>query len=308
MPNDLPPTFDWTSGSGALASGIHLHWEEAGPPGAEVALLVMGLGGQLIHWPDALCTELLRRGFRVIRFDNRDAGLSGEVDRGIRINLARDWLLSRFGRQSPANYSLLDMSDDAIGLLDLLGIARAHWVGVSMGGMISQITAARHPQRVASLTSIMSTTNDPKLPPARFDVLWRMGRLGPQPTRREAVIRRAVSMARRIGSPGYPIPTQTLADTAGRAYDRAFRPDGVARHTHAVVSTGSFEELLSGILMPTQIIHGLDDPLLRAACGMRSAELIPGARLELIPGMGHDMPAALMPRWAELIAENAGRA
>jgi pimeloyl-ACP methyl ester carboxylesterase len=297
----------WSAGS-ACVNGLQLHWEETGPAGGEPLLLVMGLGGQLIHWPDSLAHELVARGFRVIRFDNRDSGLSASADRGVRATLARDWLRSRFGLQPASNYTLHDMAADSIGLLDTLGIERAHFVGASMGGMIAQIAAATHPRRVRSLTSIMSSTNHPKLPAARFDVLLRMAGLGGRPKTREQVIRRSVQMLRRVGSPAFPTPIDYRMRLAGRAYDRAFRPDGHARQTHAILATGSFEHLLPQITAPTQVIHGLADPLLRPACGQRSARLIRGARLELIPGMGHDLAPSLMPRWAELVSANAARA
>jgi len=297
----------WTAGS-ACVNGLQLSWEEAGPARGDPLLLVMGLGGQLIHWPETLCTQLVAQGFRVIRYDNRDAGLSADGDRGLGVHIPRDWLRSRLGLPAHSNYNLHDMAGDAIGLLDVLGIERAHVVGASMGGMIAQIVAARHPQRVRSLTSIMSSTNHPKLPPARFDVLWRMAGLGPRPKTREQVIRRSTAMLRRVGSPGFPTPMEYRRQLAGRAYDRAFRPAGIARQTHAIVATGSFEPLLAQVRAPTQVIHGLADPLLRPACGQRSASLIRGARLELIPGMGHDFALPLMPRWGELIAANAARA
>lgn len=295
----------WTAGS-ACVNGLQLSWEETGPERGEPLLLVMGLGGQLIHWPDALCAELAGRGFRVIRYDNRDAGLSG--DSGLRPRVAVEFLRSRFGMPAQANYTLHDMADDAVGLLDTLGIAHAHVAGASMGGMISQLLAARYPRRVRSLTSIMSSTNDPRLPPARLDVLWRMAGIGPRPRTREQVIRRSLSMLHRVGSPGYPTPVEYRRQLVGRAYDRAFRPAGHARQTHAILATGSLEPLLSRVRAPTQVIHGLSDPLLRPVCGQRSAQLIRGAKLELIPGMGHDFALPLMPRWAELIHANAARA
>lgn len=297
----------WSAGS-ACVNGLQLHWEECGPANGEPLLLVMGLGGQLIHWPDALCADLAARGFRVIRFDNRDAGLSSDADLGVTFSLPRDWLRSRFGLRYPSNYTLHDMAGDAVGVLDALGIEHAHFVGASMGGMISQIAAARYPRRVRSLTSIMSSTNHPRLPAARFDVLLRMSGLGPQPRTREAVIRRSTTMLRKVGSPGFPTPLEYRAQLAGRAFDRAFRPRAVARQTHAVLATGSFEDWLPSIAAPTQVIHGLADPLLRPACGQRSAQMIRSARLELIPGMGHDLAPSLMPRWSELIAANAARA
>jgi pimeloyl-ACP methyl ester carboxylesterase len=296
------------SASSACVNGLHLNYETAGPAQGEPLMLVMGLGAQLIHWPDALCEDLARRGFRLIRFDNRDTGLSADVNHGVRVNIARDWLRTRRGTLCASNYTLHDMADDAIGVLDALGIGRAHLVGVSMGGMIAQLIAAKFPQRVISLASIMSSTNHPKLPGARLDVLMHVAGLTPRPKTREAVIRRSVAMLKRVGSPAYPTPVEYRAQLAGRAFDRAFRPAGVMRQTHAIVATGSFEDLLPGIVAPTQIIHGLADPLLRPACGRRSAQLIRGSRLELIAGMGHDLAPALAPRWSELIAANAARA
>ncbi|WP_428310459.1 alpha/beta fold hydrolase [Hydrocarboniphaga sp.] len=296
------------SASSACVNGLQLTFETAGPAHGEPLMLVMGLGAQLIHWPDALCQDLAQRGFRLIRFDNRDTGLSAEVDRGVRVKLARDWLRTRRGGACSSNYTLHDMADDAIGVLDVLGIARAHIVGVSMGGMIAQLLAAKFPQRVLSLSSIMSSTNHPRLPGARLDVLLHVAGLTPRPKTREAVIKRSLTMLKRVGSPGFPTPVEYRAQLAGRAFDRAFRPAGVLRQTHAIVATGSFEDLLPGIIAPTQIIHGLADPLLRPACGRRSAQLIRGARLELIPGMGHDLAPSLMPKWSGLIAANAARA
>lgn len=297
----------WSAGS-ACVNGLQLHWEETGPVNGEPVLLVMGLGGQLIHWPDRLASALSWYGFRVIRFDNRDAGLSGDSDVGLRFSIARDFLRSRFGLPARSNYTLHDMAADTVGLLDVLGLKSAHFVGASMGGMIAQIAAGTHPKRVRSLTSIMSSTNCPSLPAARFDVLLRMAGLGPRPKTREQVIQRSVQMLRRVGSPGYPTPLEYRMRLAGRAYDRAFRPLGHARQTHAILATGSFEGLLPQIVAPTQVIHGLSDPLIRPEGGRRSARLIRGSRLALIPGMGHDLAPSLMPQWAELIAGNAARA
>jgi pimeloyl-ACP methyl ester carboxylesterase len=297
----------WVGGK-ARVQDLDIAWEQAGPESGEPIVLVMGLGGQLIHWPELFCEQLVQRGFRVLRFDNRDAGLSGDGYSGVRASVARDWLRTRFGLPTRANYTLHDMAADTIGLLDALDIPRAHLVGASMGGMIAQIAAGLYPRRVKSLTSIMSSTNHPHLPAARLDVLWRMSGIGPRPKTRDATIRRTSAMLRRVGSPGYQTPEEVRRLRASRAYDRAFRPAGVARQTHAVIATGSFESVLADVKAPTQIIHGLSDPLLRPACGRRSAHVIRGSRLELIAGMGHDFAEGLMPRWAELASANAARA
>ena len=298
---------DWRRGT-VDANGVELAVEECGSPRGEPLLLIMGLGGQLIHWPDALCAALAARGFRVIRFDNRDIGLSAECKRGVRINLQSTFVRARLGLKIDANYGLHEMAADSVNLLDALEIPAAHVAGVSMGGMISQIVAGSYPQRVKSLCSIMSSTNHPYLPAPKPRVLWHMSGIGIRDHSREAVVERSVKFFQMVGSPGYPMPPEYRRELSGRAYDRAYRPGGLLRQTHAIMATGSFESLLPQIRVPTQIIHGLADPLVRPAGGQRSARLIPGARLELIEGMGHDIPAGLLPRWTELIAANAGRA
>ncbi len=296
----------WQSGD-APCNGVKLHWEATGPEGGEPMLLVMGLGCQLIQWPDVLCLDLARRGFRVIRFDNRDAGLSDEFDRKIRFSLRRDYLRARLGlRPGPANYLLHDLAADTVGLMDALGVKRAHLVGVSMGGMITQLVAGTFPDRAASLCSIMSGTNHPWVRQTRLDLLLRLA-TSPPNHQRDTIVARQAETFRLIGSPLYPTSEDDRRAFAGRAFDRAFRPGGTLRQMHAIVATGSFEPLLANVTAPTQIIHGTDDPLMRPICGRRSAAMIPGAKLELIEGMGHDCPKALMARWAELIAANAER-
>ena len=297
----------WTAGR-AQANGIELAWEQTGPANGEPVLLVMGLSWQLIHWPEAFCAELVARGLRVIRFDNRDAGLSSETNRHVRFNIPGAQLRRRFGLPVPANYLLHDMAADTLGLMDALELKRVHLAGISMGGMISQIVAGTAPQRVASLCSIMSTTNHPWLPGPTLPVMRYMFFTKPPDLGRDTIVARDLHIRRLIGSPAYPTPEPELRALAGRAYDRAFRPGGTLRQTHAIAATGSFEQVLPNITAATQIVHGTADPLLRPACGKRSAKLIRGARLELIDGMGHDLPATLQPRLAALIADNIARA
>jgi pimeloyl-ACP methyl ester carboxylesterase len=270
--------------------------------------MVMGLGCQLIQWPESLCADLIGRGFRVIRFDNRDIGLSGDANRGARFNLRADYLRVRLRLPpGPTNYTLHDMAADTVAFMDAYGLRRAHLVGVSMGGMISQITAARYPDRVSSLTSIMSSTNNPWMLQTQPKLLLRLA--SPPPSHaREVIVPRQAETFRLIGSPGYPTSETERLKFAGRAYDRAFRPGGVMRQMHAIIATASFEDLLGGVRAPTTVIHGDADPLVRPPCGQRSAKLIRGAKLEMIRGMGHDCPEPLMPRWAELIAGTAARA
>lgn len=297
----------WQRGD-VTANGIKIHYEMTGPAHGDALLLVMGLSAQLVHWPDAFCAQLVDKGFRVIRFDNRDIGLSGSGASRVRIRLQRDMLRSKLGAKIDANYTLYDMAKDTVGLLDALGIAKAHLVGASMGGMISQIVAATHPERVLSLTSIMSSTNSPKLPLPKFSVLLQLAPPFGVKHDRASVIARVVKMFGLIGSPGYPTPLAERQRVAALAFDRAYRPAGMLRQTHGILATGSFEHVLGNVQAPTQVIHGLDDPLVNVAGGRRSAQLIRGAKLELIPGMGHDFPAGLFPRWVELIATNAARA
>ena len=289
-------------------NGIEIAIEETGPVDGEPLLLIMGLGGQATLWPDNLCADLAGRGFRVIRFDNRDIGLSGSGNRGIKPNIPRAFLRRLVGLAAgPVNYDLYDMAADTVGVLDALGFGFAHVVGISMGGMIAQLVAGTYPERVKSLTSIMSSTNNPRIRQSRLDLLLRLAR----PRRvlgREDAIDQATDLFQRIGSPGYRIPEAERREAMGRAYDRAYRPAGAMRQLHAIVATGSFEDVLPKISAPTTVIHGRADPLVRPVCGERCARLIPGARLELIDGMGHDAPPALMPRWASLIAATAARA
>ncbi|MGQ0698125.1 MAG: alpha/beta fold hydrolase [Panacagrimonas sp.] len=299
-------SLDWKSDA-LVGNGIRLQFESAGAEHGEPLLLVMGLGCQLIQWPEPLCADLVTRGFRVIRFDNRDIGLSGDANRGVRFDLRRDFFRTRLLlKPGPANYLLHDMAADTVALMDALGLVRAHLVGTSMGGMIAQIAAATFPDRISSLTSIMSGTNHPWIRQTRMDLLLRM--IKPPPNHeRETLVARSVETFTLIGSPGYPTPAPELKDFAGRAYDRAFRPGGVLRQMHAIVATPCFEDLLPRVTAPTQIVHGAADALLRPACGRRSARFIRGARMDLIEGMGHDLPRSLMPRLAELIASNAAR-
>lgn len=299
---------NWTDGR-ATANGIELAWESAGPLDAEPVLLVMGLAAQLIHWPEGFCAELVARGFRVIRFDNRDIGLSASGDRGLRPRLTRDSVLTRAGLQAgPANYTLHDMAQDTASLSQVLGLGKVHLVGVSMGGMIAQLVAARFPERVASLASIMSGTNDPRLPLPRLDVLLQLFTPRRRGQSRAQAVERYLRMFRKIASPAYPLREPELRDIALRALERDDRIDGIVRQLHAIVVTGSIERWLPQVTAPTVIIHGLADPLIRPAGGRRSARCISGSRLELIPGMGHDLPAALWPRLAQIIASNAQQA
>ncbi len=289
------------------ANGIEIEYEDRGDPGAPVVLLVMGLGGQLTLWPVELVDALVARGFRVIRYDNRDIGLSTKfVEKGVP-NIRAMALKSLFGLSPRAPYSLGDMANDAVGLMDGLVIAKAHIVGVSMGGMIAQHIGFSHPDRVLSLTSIMSSTGNRRLPrakPAAMKVLVNR----PKSTDRAAMIEFGVMAARVVGSPGYPADETRLRDSVTRNFDRSFSPTGFSRQMAAIIADGDRRKRLAKITAPTLVIHGTDDPLVPAAAAQDTAAHIAGAELKLIPGMGHDLPVALVDTIADGIAGNAARA
>ncbi len=286
----------------APANGIELSYQEMGEADGEPLLLVMGLATQMIAWDEGFCLLLAERGFRVVRFDNRDIGRSTKIESaGVpnRLDMMR-------GRRATAPYLLSDMAADTVGLMDHLGIESAHVVGASMGGMIAQTTAIEYPERVRSLVSIMSTTG------SRWTGMpsWKaMGvLLGRPPRGRDAAIERAVKTFSVIGSPGYPLDEERLRDVAARSYDRGHSAAGVLRQLHAITASGDRTRGLRSVTAPTAVIHGNGDVLVRPAGGRATARAIPNARLKMIDGMGHDLPRALWPVFAEEIATNAARA
>jgi pimeloyl-ACP methyl ester carboxylesterase len=286
----------------APANGIELAYQELGDPDGEPLLLVMGLAMQMIAWDESFCAMLADRGFRVVRFDNRDIGRSTKIESAgmpSRLDLIG-------GRRSGVAYLLRDMAADAIGLMDHLGIESAHVVGVSMGGMIAQTLAIEHPRRLRSMVSMMSTTG------SRWTGLptWKAMAvlLGRPPRGREAAIERAVKTFTTIGSPGYPFDEERVRDVAGRSYDRGHSAAGTVRQLHAVTASGDRTQALRGVRVPTAVIHGTRDPLVRPAGGRATARAVPGARLKMIDGMGHDLPRDLWPVVVEEIAANAARA
>ncbi len=292
----------------ARANGIELFYDEVGRPDAPAILLIMGLATQMIAWPDAFCGLLADRGFRIIRFDNRDVGLSTKLD-GVRaLDIREAFLRLASGQPIDAPYSLDDMALDAVGLMDALGVARAHVVGASMGGMIAQIVAAKHPARTRSLTSIMSSSGDPRLPPAKPHALATLAAPRPPQGDREAAIMLGVATYRAIGSPGYPTSEAELTAKIARAFDRSYYPAGAARQLVAVLANGSRVELLKTIRAPTLVLHGADDPLAPVEGGEDTARHTPGAKLTVIPGWGHDFPTALLPRLADAVASHCAAA
>lgn len=276
------------------ANGITLSYESFGDDDAEAILLIAGLGTQMIRWPVPFCESLAARGYRVIRFDNRDAGCSTHFTGHPVPDFSALAAALATGKRPDVPYTLHDMAADAIGLLDALSIEKAHFVGRSMGGMIAQLSASAYPGRILSLTSIMSSTGNPDLPSAAPDVMAMLTKGGPDPSEDEAgFLERSLAFARRIASPGYPFEEGhhrvLILEEARRAYD----PAGFARQIAAIAATGDLRSRLAEIAVPALVVHGVDDPLVPPACGKDTAASVPGADLMLIDGMGHDLPSAL---------------
>lgn len=292
------------------ANGITIEYQSFGPTDRETVLLIMGTGGQLTMWPVELCEELVKRGYRVIIYDNRDVGLSTRFDS---VGLP-DWAAIanalKSGTPPPLAYTLADMAKDAVGLLDSLGIKKANIVGGSMGGMIAQMVAARYPERTLSLTSIMATDGKPGLPlPARPEVMAKIPPPAPEGDM-EAVIAYNVKVFQLISGPAYPTDERILREHIIRDMMRSYYPAGLARQ-QAASFVGNFNdrrEQLKTIKAPTVVLHGAEDPIVPVAAGRDVAANIPGAELRIVPGMGHDIPVVLVPVVADAIAAAASRA
>jgi pimeloyl-ACP methyl ester carboxylesterase len=286
----------------APANGIELCYQEMGDPDGEPLLLVMGLATQMIAWDEEFCGTLAERGFRVVRFDNRDIGRSTKI-RSAGLPGKLDMVI---GRSGTAPYLLRDMAADTAGLMDHLGIESAHLVGASMGGMIVQSTAIEHPERVRSLTSIMSTTGSRRVGHPSYRTFGLL--LGKPPREREAAIERVIKTFKTIGSPGYPFEEKRVREIAGRSFERGHSEAGIARQMHAITASGDRTAGLRKLDLPALVIHGKNDVLVNPSGGRATAKAIPGARLKMIDGMGHDLPRALWPTFVEEIAANAARA
>lgn len=276
---------------------IDIAYERLGDPADPPVLLIMGLGGQLIGWPDGFCDALVAHNLHVIRFDNRDAGLSTHVSSAP----LPDFVAALAGDTSSAAYTLSAMAADGVGLLDGLGIASAHLVGASMGGFIAQTIAIEHPARVRSLTSIMSSTGDRTVGQPRPQAKAVFA--SPPPTNRDEAIQRTINAARILGSPGFPADLDAVTDRAARAYDRAYDPPGIVRQAVAVIASGDRTARLRSLAVPALVIHGADDPMCDVSGGRATAAAIPGATLAVFDGMGHDLPRALWPELVSRIAE-----
>lgn len=284
------------------ANGIDIFYEAHGDPANPPLLLIMGLGAQLTLWPIELVEALVARGYYVIRHDNRDIGLSTKFTEHGVPNVRRVALMRLLGLRPRLPYRLTEMAADAVALLDALGIERAHVVGASMGGMIAQLVAIGYPDRVRSLTSIMSTTGNRRLPPARPEALAALLTPPPPNATLEQIVPHVTKVARAIGSPAYPADTARLQERIERDYRRSFHPTGPGRQLAAILDDGDRRKRLKGVTAPTLVIHGIDDPLVPVEGGRDTAAAIPGARLHEIEGMGHDLPLELVEEVADAIA------
>jgi pimeloyl-ACP methyl ester carboxylesterase len=280
---------------------LDIAYERFGEPQLPPVLLLMGLGTQMLGWPDGFCDALVARGVHVVRFDNRDIGLSSHMWAAPAPDLAAIFR----GDASSASYTLSDMAGDTIGLLDALGLESAHLVGASMGGMIAQTMAIEYPQRVRSLTSIMSTTGDPAVGQSSREAMAAL--LSPPAATREAAIERTLSILRVIGSPGFELDEADVRWRAGLAYDRANDPVGVTRQLAAIAASGDRTAALRSVSVPTLVLHGADDPLVNVSGGRATADAIPGAELVVLDGMGHHLSRELWAEIARHIGELVGR-
>jgi pimeloyl-ACP methyl ester carboxylesterase len=292
------------------ANGIAIAYESYGPEDRSVMLLIMGNGAQLTAWPVELIETLVRRGYRVIIYDNRDVGLSTKFDRAGVPDAKAVIEAQMAGKPSPLPYTLDDMAQGAVGLLDALGIKKAHIVGVSMGGMIAQLVAADHPDHVLSLTSIMSTSGNPDVPfPADPGAIRKMPPAPPDGNE-EAVISNAVKVIQVLAGPDYPPDEKRIRDLVVRSMNRSMDRSGMARH-NALSALGLYQDRrakLKTIKVPTVVVHGAKDPIMSVEGGKDTAANIPGAELRIIPGMGHDLPIPLVKTITDAITAAASRA
>ncbi|MCE5210312.1 MAG: alpha/beta fold hydrolase [Deltaproteobacteria bacterium] len=278
------------------ANGIQIEYDAFGDSSFPALLLIAGNGAQTIFWDAEFCESLAKTGLYVIRFDNRDAGLSTKFGKAGIPDFMAAVRSAMAGKPVESPYSLDDMADDAVGLLTALGLEKAHICGASMGGMIAQIIAYRHPKHVLSLISIMSTTGNPALPQGKPETIAAV--LAPAPEEREAYVEHNLNVWRKIWSPGFPFEEERARTFIENSYDRSYYPQGAIRQNIAIIACGDRRPLLSTVQVPTLVIHGADDPLIPVEGGKDTARVVPGASLLIINGMGHDMPKGV---WTEMI-------
>jgi pimeloyl-ACP methyl ester carboxylesterase len=287
----------------AHGNGVELEYETVGDPAGRPLLLVQGLGAQLISVEDGLCQELASRGFLVIRYDNRDAGLSTWFDDARPVNLAA--ILG--GDHSSLAYNLEDMVDDAAAVLDAAGVPAAHVAGISLGGMIAQLLATSHPARVRSLASIMSTTGDRAVGRPTGEAASVL--VSSMPSDRDGFIERTVANAKAVGSgTAFPFDGEAVRQGAARSFDRAYHPKGTGRQFAAILAAGDRTGALGQIRVPTLVVHGEEDQVIGVSGGEATAAAIPGARLLRVPGLGHELPPGFWPALADALVDNADRA
>ena len=287
---------------GVGPAGLDIAYERFGDPDLPPVLLLMGLGTQMLGWPDGFCEALVACGMHVVRFDNRDIGLSSHLEDAPAPDLGAIFR----GDTSSASYTLSDMAGDTIGLLGALGLDSAHLVGASMGGMIAQTVAIDQPRHVRSLTSIMSTTGDPSVGQSTREALAAL--LSPPATTRDGAIERTLAILRVIGSPAFELDEADVRRRTGLAFDRAHDPAGVARQFAAIAASADRTAALGSVSVPTLVLHGADDPLVNASGGRATARAIPGAELVLLEGMGHHLSRELWAEIARRIGELVARA
>ena len=290
------------------ANNIDIYYEENGPADGPVILLVMGLGAQMIAWPDAFIHGLVSKGYRVIHYDNRDVGMSQRMEGAKAPHLVWTMFKARIGLPVRVPYTLSDMAADGIGLLDALGIDKAHVVGASMGGMIVQLMAANHPERTLSMTSIMSSSGKAGLPGARPDIQRQFMVKRPPDASREEAVAFGAELVSAFSFPDPARPENAHAEMAAKAFDRGYYPVGTRRQLLAIIADGSRVERLKTIKVPTLVVHGGADPLVPKEGSEDIARHIQGARLEIIDEMAHDLPPSQVGRMVDLIAEHAKQA
>ena len=284
------------------ANGIDIEYDEFGSPGDPGFLLVMGFSAQMTAWDERFCQQVADHGFRVVRYDNRDVGLSSRVTDGP----TPDVMKALSGDHSTASYTIADMADDAAALLDALDMAPAHVLGVSMGGMIVQSLVTRHPDKIRSLCSIMSTTGDQSVGQASAEAIGAL--ISPPPANRDEAGNRTLVASKVIGSPDFPQDEAVLRERAMAAFDRSNDPVGVARQLVGIAASPDRTPDLASVTVPTLVIHGAADPLVDVSGGEATAKAIPGSELLVIPGMGHDLPPQLWTQIIDAAAANAAKA